>query len=194
MKEISQPLFYDITRSPLGLLGRVAHPEGLSYLLRSDTESDLLNEIARRVGALPERHPGRFAPWRRQIDCYFNGQKPEFDAPIFWLTGTLLQRRVWKALTEIPYGEVRSYQWIADRLGLGRGARAVGNACGRNPLPIILPCHRVVHEDGTLGGYTGGIDIKRRLLAIERVYWTQERQERIEAPRSLRRGGFDPRR
>jgi methylated-DNA-[protein]-cysteine S-methyltransferase len=70
-------------------------------------------------------------------------------------------------MLKIPYGEVRSYRWIADRLKVGPAARAVGNACGKNPLPIVVPCHRVVRHDGSLGGYTGGMEIKRKLLTIE---------------------------
>lgn len=180
MERAPQPFFYDLLSSPLGPLGLIAHPDGLSHVVWSDTEPNLLKEIAHRVGALPERRPRRLAPWRGRLDRYFSGKKAAFDAPIFWTAGTPFQRRIWTALAEIPYGEVRSYQWVADRLGLGPAARAVGNACGRNPLPIVIPCHRVVHRDGSLGGYTGGLDIKMRLLAIERVYLTENTRANLE--------------
>ena len=169
------PLFYDFLRSPLGPLGMISHPEGLSFLRWITSESDLLDQIHRETGSLPQKRPRRLDRWRRLLDCYFSGEAVRFDEPIFWMTGTPLQQRIWKQMSEIPYGEVRSYQWVADQLNLGPAARAVGNACGRNPLPIVIPCHRVVHRDGTLGGYTGGLDIKRRLLAIERVYLTGDR-------------------
>jgi|SRR5579884_933930 len=176
MDQIS-PLFYDLIPSPLGLIGMISHPEGLSFLRWSRSESNLLEEIHRDTGVIPQMNPRRLAAWRRLLDRYFSGQAVRFTEPIFWMKGTLLQQRIWKKMSEIPYGEVRSYQWIADQLKLGPAARAVGNACGKNPLPIVIPCHRVVHGDGTLGGYTGGLDIKRRLLAIERVYLTGDRIE-----------------
>lgn len=70
-------------------------------------------------------------------------------------------------MRKIPYGELRSYRWIAEELKMGAAVRAVGNACGKNPLPIVVPCHRVIRHDGSLGGYTGGVEIKKKLLAIE---------------------------
>ena len=173
--EPAPPLYYDFIPSPLGPIGMVAHPEGLSFLRWSASESDLLDEIQRDTGFIPQKRPPRLDRWRRLLDRYFSGKKVRFNEPIFWMTGTPLQQRIWKKMSEIPYGEVRSYQWIADHLKLGRAARAVGNACGRNPLPIVIPCHRVVHGDGTLGGYTGGLGIKRGLLAVERVYLTGDR-------------------
>lgn len=99
---------------------------------------------------------------------YYLGQvvafNDNFDLPL----STNFERRVWSATSLIPYGEVRSYSWIAAQIGAPRAARAVGNALGRNPLPIIIPCHRVVAKNG-LGGFAGGLRIKRRLLKLERA-------------------------
>ncbi len=100
-----------------------------------------------------------------QIDLYFAGQAVHFDADLE-LNGTAFQRRVWAELLRIPFGETRTYADIAHALDLPGGARAVGSANGRNPIAIIVPCHRVVACNG-LGGYTGGLHFKRRLLELE---------------------------
>jgi methylated-DNA-[protein]-cysteine S-methyltransferase len=103
-----------------------------------------------------------------QLGEYFAGKRREFDldlAPV----GTDFQLRVWQALSEIPYGAVRNYGDIARAIGQRGAARAVGQAVGGNPLPIVIPCHRVIASDGTIGGYSGGLSIKHRLLAIENI-------------------------
>ena len=87
------------------------------------------------------------------------------------MEGTEFERKVWETLKEIPYGETRTYKWLAEKIGKPHAFRAVGNALGKNPIPIIFPCHRVIETDGSLGGYSGGTDIKRRLLEIE--YYTK---------------------
>ncbi|MCF3176070.1 methylated-DNA--[protein]-cysteine S-methyltransferase [Streptomyces sioyaensis] len=109
-----------------------------------------------------------FAAAIAQLRAYFRGELTTFDLPLT-LRGTPFQRRVWAALCTIPYGETRSYGQLAEALGLPTAARAVGLANGRNPVGIIVPCHRVVGADGSLTGYGGGLDRKRRLLAFERT-------------------------
>jgi len=104
----------------------------------------------------------------RQLDEYFLRKRRAFDLPLK-LNGTEFQRAVWNALLEIPYGETRSYHDIAKRLNKPGAARAVGQANHRNPLWIIVPCHRVVQTGGGLGGYGGGLDVKRKLLELENV-------------------------
>jgi len=102
-----------------------------------------------------------------QLQEYFAGERREFDLPLA-ARGTAFQRRVWAALAEIPYGQTMSYGQVAARLGLVPGAsRAVGSANGSNPIPIVVPCHRVIGANGTLTGFGGGIDRKRTLLALE---------------------------
>jgi methylated-DNA-[protein]-cysteine S-methyltransferase len=104
---------------------------------------------------------------RQQLKEYFAGERQEFDLPLAPV-GTQFQHRVWAALREIPYATTTSYGEIARRLDLGsRGARAVGLANGSNPIPIVVPCHRVVGADGSLTGYAGGLDRKRTLLTLE---------------------------
>lgn len=107
-----------------------------------------------------------FVQVEAQLREYFCGVRRSFDLPTAG-EGTSFQLRVWQALTAIPYGETVSYGELARRLGLSRGARAVGLANGANPLPIVVPCHRVIGADGTLTGFGGGLHIKRALLALE---------------------------
>ena len=101
-----------------------------------------------------------------QLEGYFAGDRRGFDLPLA-PEGTPFQREVWSALREIPYGETRSYGEVARRLGRSNASRAVGAANGRNPIPIIIPCHRVIGADGSLTGFGGGLEIKRRLLELE---------------------------
>jgi len=109
-----------------------------------------------------------FAAAVAQLEEYFAGKRRTFDLPLA-PRGTAFQRSVWKALTKIPYGETASYGEIARRIGQPTASRAVGLANGANPLPIIVPCHRVIGADGSLTGFGGGPDVKRKLLALERV-------------------------
>ncbi|MBS0159423.1 MAG: methylated-DNA--[protein]-cysteine S-methyltransferase [Nitrospira sp.] len=102
-----------------------------------------------------------------QLLAYLAGTRREFSLPIDWSGGTTFQRNVWKAITTIPYGRVRSYQWVAIRVGGKQYARAVGMALGANPVPIVVPCHRIVAHDGSLGGFSCGLPLKRRLLKLE---------------------------
>jgi O-6-methylguanine DNA methyltransferase len=114
-------------------------------------------------------------PYIEALRRYLAGEPVAFDDVPLALTGTDFQRRVWDALRTIPYGRVVSYAHIAKRVGVPRGMRAVGLANGRNPVPIIVPCHRVVEATGALGGFSGGLDIKRLLLTLEGVGLNDDR-------------------
>ncbi len=105
---------------------------------------------------------------RAELEACFSGTRKTFSIPLR-ASGTVFQRRVWDALAEIPWGETRSYGDIARRIGNPKGVRAVGLANGRNPLPIVVPCHRVIGSDGSLTGYGGGLPIKVKLLALEGI-------------------------
>jgi methylated-DNA-[protein]-cysteine S-methyltransferase len=104
----------------------------------------------------------------KQLDEYFAGKRTEFDLPLE-LEGTAFQKDVWLALAEIPYGKTISYAELASMVGRPSAFRAVGQANGANPIPIVLPCHRVIASGGGIGGYGGGLEMKRRLLALEGV-------------------------
>lgn len=103
-----------------------------------------------------------------QLEEYFSGKRQVFDLPLA-PKGTAFQKRVWQALMEIPYGQLRTYRQIAENVQNEKACRAVGLANNRNPIPIIIPCHRVVGSNGRLVGYAGGLDIKKKLLNIEAV-------------------------
>ncbi|MBM4335150.1 MAG: methylated-DNA--[protein]-cysteine S-methyltransferase [Deltaproteobacteria bacterium] len=114
-------------------------------------------------------------PWLPLLDKlsqelieYFGGRRREFEVPLD-LHGTEFQLSVWREIAAIPYGEMRTYGGIADAAGRPRAVRAVGTATGNNPVPILVPCHRVIAAQGRLGGFSGGLDVKRRLLALERA-------------------------
>jgi len=108
----------------------------------------------------------------RQLRLYFAGDLKIFDLPLE-LIGTEFQKRVWNALLAIPYGQTRSYTQIAQQIGAPRAVRAVGAANGRNPIPIVVPCHRVIGASGDLVGFGGGLEWKRKLLDLEGNSWTQ---------------------
>ncbi len=115
-----------------------------------------------------KHEPRAFADVARQLTEYFAGQRVDFDLPIE-MCGTSFQLQVWSALRRIPYGEVRSYADIARAIGRPKAVRAVGAANGANPIPIIVPCHRVIGSNGSLTGFGGGLEVKRRLLELERA-------------------------
>lgn len=109
------------------------------------------------------------ATLRRQLQAYAAGRAVNWTVPLDLTVGTPFQRAVWRVLRRIPLGETRSYAWVARQIGRPRATRAVGAACGANPIPILVPCHRVVASDGALGGFSAGLRWKKRLLALERV-------------------------
>jgi methylated-DNA-[protein]-cysteine S-methyltransferase len=108
---------------------------------------------------------------KRELAEYFNGERTDFTCRTMFTVGTAFEKKVWETLREVPYGETRTYKWLSERIGKPQAFRAVGRALGKNPIPIIVPCHRIIESDGTLGGYSSGIDVKRRLLEIE--YYTR---------------------
>lgn len=152
--------------SPIGPLLLVGRRDGDSLVL-----TGLYFPEDRRPGQpQPDWHEDRaaFAEVRRQLDEYFAGTRQAFDLPIELVEGSDFQRSVWTALATIPSGATITYGQLAERVGRPGAARAIGGAVGRNPIPIVLPCHRVIGADGSLTGFGGGLDAKRALLALER--------------------------
>jgi methylated-DNA-[protein]-cysteine S-methyltransferase len=161
---------YATADSPLGPLLLATTPTGLVRIAYLDFEPDdaVLEEIAARVSPRVLVAPRKLDRARRELEQYFAGGRHAFELALDWRLTKGFGRRVLEATAAIPYGSVSSYRDVATVAGSPRGSRAAGNALGANPLPIVVPCHRVLHTGGGLGGYTGGLDRKRTLLAIER--------------------------
>jgi len=156
-------LAYKKIHSPVGKLKLVASDKALVAVL---WENDNPNRV--RVDTLVENTTHAILTrTERQLGEYFAGKRKSFSVALD-LRGTPFQRNVWEALLAIPFGETRSYGELARKLGRPHAARAVGAATGRNPISIIVPCHRLVSSTGKLTGFAGGIDAKERLLSIER--------------------------
>lgn len=160
---------YATTDSPLGTILLAATPAGLVRVAYIDFEheDEVLEQIAQRISPRVLAAPAKLDRPRRELEEYFVGERREFDVPLDWQLIGGFARKVLAATAAIPYGGVSSYGVVAAQAGSPRGFRAAGNALGSNPLPIVVPCHRVLHAGGKIGGYTGGLDRKRTLLAIE---------------------------
>ncbi len=161
---------YTSLQTPIGLLQLFGIPHGLlSIALPNESRAAADARIGRQLGALAIREDAAaHAAALTQLTAYFEGRLRSFDVPLD-PRGTPFQRLVWDAVLAVPYGETRSYGEIAQAIGRPAAVRAVGAANGANPLPLIVPCHRIVGADGTLTGYGGGLDIKQQLLEMERT-------------------------
>ncbi|MDQ3689564.1 MAG: methylated-DNA--[protein]-cysteine S-methyltransferase [Chloroflexota bacterium] len=161
---------YSAYDSPLGPLTVAVTAHGLLRLSYADDAADAqLEEIADRVSPRILLDPVRTDAVRRQLDEYFDGTRHGFDLPIDWRLVRGFAGDVLRATAGIRFGAVSTYRQIATDAGSPNAYRAAGNALGSNPIPIVVPCHRVLHADGGLGGYTGGLDRKRFLLRLEGV-------------------------
>jgi methylated-DNA-[protein]-cysteine S-methyltransferase len=156
--------------SPFGPLTVAATERGLALLAYPDRPLDeVLGRLAEQISPRVLEAPARLDPVRRQLDEYFEGERTDFDFPIDWrLTRGGFFQAVLRATAEIPYGDTLSYRQVAERAGNVKAVRAAGNGLGSNPIPVVIPCHRVIATSGGLGGYTGGLDRKQLLLALER--------------------------
>ena len=158
-------LGFDIYKSPIGLIHVVADEKGVKRI--ELFEEDWAEYIKINKGLKEDREICRDVI--KQLDEYFKGKRKVFDIPLS-IDGTEFRKKVWKALLDIPYGETRSYQQIAEAVGNPKAVRAIGQANRSNPVPIIIPCHRVIGKNGDLVGYAGGrTNIKSKLLEIEGV-------------------------
>ena len=139
-------------------------------IMTYEIENDQLVSTAFYTDQKPIEREENIKMVNDQLNQYFNRQLKQFNLPIQFNKGTDFQKDVWKAMLEIPYGETRSYEEIAVRIGRPKACRAVGQACKKNPIGLIVPCHRVIGKDGSLRGYSGKsfIGIKEQLLAFER--------------------------
>ncbi len=173
----TSPAWWTVVESPLGPLRLVATERGLALIsfAASESEQATIDELARRgLSPLPDADapPSArdvLALARTELDEYFAGSRRDFDLPLDWWGVTPFTRDTLEATSAVPFGRLETYGGIAGRIGKPGASRAVGNALGSNPLPVIVPCHRIVASGGGIGGYTGGLGIKQRLLAIEGV-------------------------
>src|SRR4051794_35179289 len=161
---------YADVESPLGTLLAARTPRGLACLAYEDVHRDAWLE---RLAALSPRMleaPARLDDVRRELDEYFAGKRERFDIPVdLGLVRGPFGRRILEATAAIPFGAVSTYRGVAETAGNAAAVRAAGNALGSNPIPIVVPCHRVLRTGGTVGGYTGGLERKERLLALEGI-------------------------
>ena len=155
-------LFYKEIKSPVGKLKLVASSKALVAVL---WEQERPNRVKLSTMNLDPRHPILIEA-ERQLSEYFTGERIQFDLPL-QLDGTEFQKKVWQALRDIPFGKTKSYLDLARAVGSPHASRAVGAANGKNPLSIVVPCHRVIGADGTLTGFAGGLATKAALLAFE---------------------------
>jgi methylated-DNA-[protein]-cysteine S-methyltransferase len=159
---------YTRADSPFGELLLATTELGLVRVgLPSQDGDALLQDLADRVSPRVLEAPARFDRVRSELDDYFEGRRTEFDLALDWRLSKDFRRRALRAVSRIPYGRTRSYLEVARSAGNERAVRAAGTACGSNPIPIVVPCHRVLRTGGGLGGYGGGLPMKRALLDLE---------------------------
>ncbi|MEU8605456.1 methylated-DNA--[protein]-cysteine S-methyltransferase [Streptomyces parvulus] len=166
---------WTVVGTGIGPLLLAATDDGLVNVVFHATEAtrdQALDRLAARLGAEPVEAPGSplLAEAIRQVEAYFAGDRQDFELPLDWSLISGFNRQVLRALAAgVPYGSVVGYGDLAGRVGRPGAAQAVGMAMGANPLPVVVPCHRVVESDGGIGGFGGGVETKRRLLALEGV-------------------------
>ncbi len=158
-------LYYTTFNTPLGRIFVSRSSRGISFITWQET---LWNNYCQKNKCHLKRDDRKLGILEDKIKGFFGGKKVDFGERIDFPKSTPLEKRIWKAMRKISYGQTRSYKWLATEVGNKKLARAVGGACSKNPVPIIIPCHRVIRSDGSLGGFSGGTGKKRKLLSIER--------------------------
>jgi methylated-DNA-[protein]-cysteine S-methyltransferase len=165
-------LAYAVFETEGGWVGVLGSAAGLRRVTAFGTsEKDALVSLGLSNRALPPK--GDYTDLARRFQSYFQGKRVDFPDKLDLSEGTAFQRKVWEAARKIPYGQTHSYGWLAQQIGQPQAARAVGQAIGKNPLTIVVPCHRVIAGDGTIGGFTGGVKYKKRLLALEKISYQE---------------------
>jgi methylated-DNA-[protein]-cysteine S-methyltransferase len=159
---------YTTIDTPVGTLLLAATDKGLVRVAYASQDHDrVLSDLATRISPRVLRAPGRLSAAARELDEYFAGRRTTFDLPLDLALSSGFRRLVQLHLPHIEYGHTESYKQVAEIVGNPRAVRAVGTACATNPLPVVVPCHRVLRSDGTVGGYAGGPAAKATLLALE---------------------------
>jgi methylated-DNA-[protein]-cysteine S-methyltransferase len=161
---------YTTADSPFGPLLVAKTSRGLVRVgLPNQDADELLVDLSKRVSPRVLEAPAELDETRRELDLYFEGKLDSFDLPLDWRLSGGFRQRVLRAINRIPYGQTRSYTEMARKAGNERAVRAAGTACGSNPIPLVVPCHRVLRTGGALGGYGGGLPMKEALLQLEGV-------------------------
>ena len=161
---------YGTVESPIGELLIATTEKGLVRIsFPTETEGIVLDELARRLSPRVVKSPRKVAQAARELEQYFAGRRRVFDVPLDWSLVGPYARRVLRATARIPFGKVSTYREVAGKAGNPAASRAAGNALGSNPIPVVVPCHRVLRTGGGLGGYGGGLDVKEHLLRLEGV-------------------------
>jgi methylated-DNA-[protein]-cysteine S-methyltransferase len=163
---------YALVDSPIGTLVAAATPRGLATLSYEDFHGGVdavLDSLAAKLSPRMLESPAKLDDVRRELDEYFEGRRRDFDLAIDWSLASEFTRRILKATAAIPFGQTSTYGKVAAKAGTPKASRAAGRALGSNPIPIVVPCHRVVGTSGKLTGYTGGLHRKIALLQIEGI-------------------------
>jgi methylated-DNA-[protein]-cysteine S-methyltransferase len=161
---------YTTADSPFGPLLLAKTRRGLVRVgLPNQDQDELLVDLSERVSPRVLESPAELDETRRELDLYFAGKLDSFDLPLDWRLSGGFRQRVLRAINRIPYGQTRSYTEMARKAGNERAVRAAGTACGSNPIPLVVPCHRVLRTSGALGGYGGGLPMKEALLQLEGI-------------------------
>ncbi len=161
---------YATADSPFGTLLLAKTPRGLVRLgLPGEDVEAMLADLAGRISPRVLEDPARLDEERWELDDYFAGRRHAFELPIDWQLSRGFLLRARQGIASIPYGETRTYTELARAAGNERSVRAAGSACSRNPIPLVVPCHRVLRSDGSLGGYAGGLEMKEHLLELEQA-------------------------
>jgi O-6-methylguanine DNA methyltransferase len=166
------PIYYtQFTVPQFARIGLALSPKGLCRVTTHLTDESTFRKHLQThfSGAVVIKNPRALQPFQKQFEQYFSGRRRDFDLPLDFGLATPFEKKVWRALSKIPFGATRSYQWLATAVSRPRAFRAAGNANGKNPLPIIVPCHRVTRKNGDLGGYSTGLRTKRLLLDLEQA-------------------------
>ena len=160
---------YSCLDSPFGPVFIAKNIRGVCFVnLSKISEAKFQSLLKKRFRKDAIRDDRKLKNTIRELSSYFNGQRVNFKSILDLRIGTIFQRKVWNKISEIPYGELRTYKWIAGEIGNPDAVRAVGNAVGKNPVSPIVPCHRVIRSDGNLGGFSSGIALKKWLLKLEK--------------------------
>ncbi len=165
---MTDTIFYSCLDSPIGPIYVAKSKKGICFVnLPKISETGFLTILRKKFQKDVIRNDRELRIVINELLAFFNGSKVNFKSLLDLNRGTIFQRKVWNKISEIPYGELRTYKWIACEIGNTRAVRAVGNAVGKNPVPPIIPCHRVIRSDGNLGGFSSGIPLKKWLLKLE---------------------------